>query len=371
MKDIAVITAHNPLNAGMLSVDLAAEDFLRKHGATFDIFKSHNASPHSNSSFAGQPTTPLHDPNQLRDYSTILYWGDFLNSPLYGIHDFTQLDIRHGHSRTNQEALEKWKRLFLLKNYHRSHQRVISAGNNFQGLSACRQLLSPQDWEEIVRLYSSSFDAIFPRDPASTESLRTLLPENGRPTIQTGLDTAFLLNPAPLLKTRPPDLKRKHYRFFFGRSGLKGITMLRLALSVSKLQSSERLSGWFDIDPARPGRVQLGGLLDNIRHSSFIVTDTYHLCVNAMNLGVPVVGIGVNAADQDGTLGDYKKEALFKMLGKEKQYVSVSERRLGPVGIHRAIQSVSKAMNIDDTNNSTLHKARADFERILARALGL
>ena len=41
MKDFAVITAHNPHNAGMLSVDLAAEHFLRDYRVSRDILKTH------------------------------------------------------------------------------------------------------------------------------------------------------------------------------------------------------------------------------------------------------------------------------------------------------------------------------------------
>ena len=83
MKDVAVVTAHNPRNAGMLSVDLAAEHFFGESGTTWDMFKSHNAAPEGADSFAGQKIKILADVEQLKDYRVIVYWGDFINSPVY------------------------------------------------------------------------------------------------------------------------------------------------------------------------------------------------------------------------------------------------------------------------------------------------
>ena len=241
----------------------------------------------------------------------------------------------------------------------------MSVGNNFQGLSACRERLQPDQWSEITSLYENNFDAIFPRDPFSTEALKEFFSPKERSRIKPGLDAAFLLNDDYVIKQKTSRRKRRGYTFFFGRSGFRGITLLRHTLSLVSGKNSAELKGWFDIDPSGSGREQLGALIEVIKQSDFIITDTYHLCVNAMRLGVPVLGIGLDEKDQKGTLGDFKKAVLFSMFGRDAQYVSAKTKRLGLAEIKRSIYALGEARRRSEKDVDDLGKRILKFKRAL------
>ena len=76
-------------------------------------------------------------------------------------------------------------------------------------------------------------------------------------------------------------------------------------------------------------------LIESMRTSRLLVSDTYHCCVNAMAMGKPVVGIGREATRQTGTLGDYKKKILFDMFGLSDFYVEIGEEGFDAAAIAR------------------------------------
>ena len=84
------------------------------------------------------------------------------------------------------------------------------------------------------------------------------------------------------------------------------------------------LEDWFRLDPAR-AEVQFAALRAKIAQARFVLTDTYHVSVNAMAMGVPVYGIGRHAAGQTGTLGDFKKKVLFDMMQAQSCYLDCAE----------------------------------------------
>ena len=312
----------------MLSVDLAAEDFFRNIGVEFQFFRSHTRNNQSVEYFAGQTFFLLQDLNHLKNYDIIIYWGDFINSLTYGLEDFFVLDKRHGITNDPSVSFERWKRIYLLKDYYRGSQRVISVSNNFQGMASAYAQISQTEKNEINQLYEENFDAIFPRDYISTQILLECSPRAAGGNVRTGVDAAFLLDVQSLL---PPYFRlksRRTFSFFFGRSELTGITLLLCSSMYFSRTAPIKVDGWFDIRPDLCGRQQLSRLFGQIGQSRFVITDTYHLCVNTINLGVPVVGIGRQAEEQVGSVGDYKKQTLFQMFDYEKNYISLKGKRV-------------------------------------------
>jgi len=65
------------------------------------------------------------------------------------------------------------------------------------------------------------------------------------------------------------------------------------------------------------------------------LSDTYHCCVNAWTLNTPAVGIGRQADQMLGSLGDLKKQVLFEFHGEAARYVNVPDGPLGPQDLAR------------------------------------
>jgi polysaccharide pyruvyl transferase WcaK-like protein len=69
------------------------------------------------------------------------------------------------------------------------------------------------------------------------------------------------------------------------------------------------------------GWSSLPEILDKLASCDLIITDTYHLCVNAWRLGTPAVCIGAGAEECPSTVSDKKKEILYLGLGAQTLYI--------------------------------------------------
>ncbi len=310
--NLAIICAPNRRNGGMLSVDLAAEKFCEALGARATFFRSHHPDMAEYYTYAGQSFTLYSDPAQLTHFDAILFWGDFLGSPMYGLEDFSSLDSLYKVPTPPEETFARWRTLFLLEGYARpAGQRVISVSSNFQGIKAAQSLLSSEMAERLASLYTENFDAIFPRDPVSTELLRKFAPNAARGQLETGLDAAFLLPPLAARRTSiVPTL-----RYFFGRSGFQGTKRLIYKAGFKTRSVPLKMPRWFRLAPETPGEQWLSAQHLRLGTAQAVLTDTYHICINAMNVGVPVVAISKPATMQSSSVSDFKKDVLFRSLG--------------------------------------------------------
>jgi len=332
MKNIAIITAPNTSNAGMISVDLAARHFFDALPVEYTFFRTHTQKRSPKEIFAGQQFQLLIDTTQLAPFDIIIYWGDFLNNPIYGLEDFWGRDRREQITTTQHESFERWKRLCLLKNFSRKKQKIISVGNNFQGLTHFFTTTDSETAREIRNLYESNFDVIFPRDPVSTNMLKRYCPNAARGNVQTGLDAAFLLDPYTVIenKSLPVYARKLKLTYYFGRTEFRGLSQMLASVSLATFTIPHKLSGWLRVNQDLTDRELLASFYQTLIESKVVITDTYHLCVNAMNLGIPVIGMGHPCNYQDGTLGDYKKQVLFEMMGRTDSYYQTSRIRLIP-----------------------------------------
>jgi len=75
-----------------------------------------------------------------------------------------------------------------------------------------------------------------------------------------------------------------------------------------------------------------------LRASRIVVTDVYHVAVNALTLGTPVLLLARDATEQHGTLGEYKKRTLLAMFGLEDwlHLIGADEPDAGRLAEHAA-----------------------------------
>jgi hypothetical protein len=157
------------------------------------------------------------------------------------------------------------------------------------------------------------------RDPVSA-AMAAALSGYSRP-IRSGVDCALLLEPL-----RPADGARPRRRsricgVFFGRS-IRLRRSRRFAEALSDRMKAEiRPIAWFD--PQIPFEQKIEALAG----CDFVVTDTYHLAVNAWREGVPAVCIGAGAERRVGTLTDKKKEVFYLGYGARPFYVFLESIR--------------------------------------------
>lgn len=315
--NIAVICAYNPANAGMYSVDLAAWKYFSERECDFDLFVpqfwSRRPARIANrlglyklvrerKQSHGLTYSLLFDPAQLSTYSHVVYWGDFTNNPAYGANDFVNWHMKFGYASSRAAAFEKWKSLCALTG-GKPAERVISAGQNFQNDYGAQE----QDFSDVFASLATNFDHVLPRDPFSVANLSAMLPEDRRGHVEQGLDCAFLLE---------GDAERNEtgtFCFHFGRSGFTDVTGLIRVVEAETGLRPVHLKDWFrlsgDTEIADFARMR-----QEMLAARFVLTDTYHVCVNALAQGVPTFCLGRLTAGQSGTLGDFKKKVLFDMM---------------------------------------------------------
>ncbi len=340
---IAVVTAYNEFNGGMYSVDLAAMDYLRELGHRPRLYRVHWHRRGIQFPFVMNRTWlhRLQDQSAFARADAILYWGDFLNSPLYATDDFRRRESYVGRSKELGPALERWKDLFLLRGFDKGARRAISVSNNFQSANAVLGTLPEADRDEIRSLLDANLDAIFPRDPVSTAEVERMLGPNPRPQIACGVDAAFLSPKPPAPAETAPD-----FAWFFKRSKLSpaehgsllGAVEQETGLAPRYLGDWLRLHFWTWDREYRQ-------LIENMRTARLLVTDTYHCCVNAMAMRKPVVGIGRKADAQTGTLGDYKKKILFEMFGLSDFYVEIGDEGFDEAATARVRAAARQALD--------------------------
>lgn len=312
MTATAVISAFNPLNCGMYSVDLAAEQFFGELQLPVTHLVSQERLRTGRLRFR-----LLRSPAELAAYDNIVYWGDFLNNPMWGERDYVPRELKHGWSRSADAAREQWRMLYLEARHHAPRARIFAIGGCFLGADAA----TARPLGDGLRGFLDSAALVTPRDGRSLDIVRAMAPDA---RIEEGMDCAWLLAPPPAGRARGPG----YFACFLGRTleagdrgfldelghrtGLKPVWLDWLRLGKSPWLADRRF---------RRMRRLLAG-------ARFVVTDTYHLSINALNCATPVVCLFDGSRQvQDGTLGDYKKLALMEQLGLADWLLEVGDGR--------------------------------------------
>lgn len=185
--------------------------------------------------------------------------------------------------------------------------------------------------------------------------------------MQCGIDAAFLLRPESIVRRRSKHADSGYFCYFFARSDIENTDALVQQIASKTGLRAVRLRHWLSMVPWLSDW-QYRQSLKTIRDARFVVSDTYHCCVNAMNIERPVIGLGRAECGQKGTLGDFKKAELFRMHDLSSLYCTVTSPNVSATEISEIMDKAHAI--IDDPaqltrNFATLRRQKAEYEALL------
>jgi len=252
---VAIVCAFNPWNSGMYSVDSAASRLMKKLGYEHELFLAQTPVSrilklkkylpsmllqHNRLSYGQHTFKRLKNVKQLHKFTHVLYWGDFINNPIYGLNDFSHRDVQFGLSDSREQGAARWLELFTPISLP-GHIKLASIGNNFQNLKDDNDTFINESLQRLL----DNFDLVMPRDELSTENVKKHENANSKATIQQGLDCAFLL------QTEKPQKRmleeNKKFISFFHRSKISNLSELITRISDIYQLEVGHLDNWLKL----------------------------------------------------------------------------------------------------------------------------
>lgn len=313
MRKVGIVCAFNPGNTGMFSVDLAASR----------VFDAWNIE-HTLINFQKRRwRLPLkyqisRTPNKLAKYSHLLFWGDFQNNPVYGTRDFANREVKFGYARTATEGVANWTGLHLeLSSVLPKTTVLASIGNCFLG---SREAATRHNLSASLKTFADTAIRILPRESQSAAELVEVTGGAPRVNIMTGLDPAFLLDP----QKREDFRERRYFGYCFARSKVQDVTEGLDA--ISKATGLTPIEVPWSVGKRRVSQRQIfSGALDAFAKCRFIASDVYHLTVNAINHGIPVIVLSRRQEMTQSSVDDQKKSALTDQIGASGLHVMLAD----------------------------------------------
>jgi hypothetical protein len=312
MRKVGIVCAFNPGNTGMFSVDLAASRVLDAWNIKHTLINFQKRRWRLPSKYL-----VCRAPKKLAQFSHLLFWGDFQNNPIYGTRDYADREVKFGYARTTTGGVTNWTGLHLdLSSILPKSTIVASVGSCFLGSheAATRHNLSAS-----LKTFADSAIRILPRESQSEKELVAAAGGSPRSNIVTGLDPAFLLEPDKREKFR----ERKYFGYCFARSKVRdvadGLEAIRKKTGLIPLPVP-----WSVGDRKVSQREIFSGALEAIPKCRFIVSDVYHLAVNAINHGTPVIVVSRRQTPTQSSVDDQKKYALADQIGTTGLHVTLA-----------------------------------------------
>ena len=356
MKKIAVICALPPeRNTGMLTVDLAAYVTISKlvepNIVQFYTYGKLSQYSYPESDIPFKYMDVVDNSEEYLSSDVFLFWGDFLHSLSYLEKD--RGSWNKSLTRESQAGFQSdyYKHIFLSQLDQERVSRAIIFGSTVITNRA------EDDLDETYRISSERLfknaAGVFFRDALSASKVSPL--RGLDPSL--ACDCAFLLKDADLNQFAGFEMAEQRHGIgvYFGRTKSKFLMLLYTRLLATQLGEPTRWIPWFfsrrkvrllarlfgyevpehHIDP--------GKILSDLSGCKFVVTDTYHVCVNAWRLGIPAVCIGLGSATADNSLSDKKKEILFEMYGARSFYI-FAEQLSSISGFKTALRQAKTAL---------------------------
>ncbi|AOR36495.1 hypothetical protein BFF78_40405 [Streptomyces fodineus] len=336
MARVAVITAPNIgyRNTGMLTVDLAFESLRRRTGAEFDTtwYTLHPpetvplraAAQGTDFPFRFHALTEHLD--TLRDHDAVVFWGDFLHARHYLAQDATNRLLDFGVAADRAAARALLNRALLLADQPDDLlARTLGYGGTI--LHNTQSDYEDEQYGPLFARLMTRSHRVWMRDPLSAAKVAHL--RGDRTTEYFGADAALLSRPGDL-----DHLPTTRWSRDLPDDGAIGVflgarTPIPAWLPAFCQGLSDRFGAplewlpWFDRDvpsqvahiAPRPGDHTVGDLVRVLSRYRLVITDTYHLCVNAWGVGTPVLCVGgpepAPTTDDDYlTLSDLKKHVF-------------------------------------------------------------
>lgn len=265
-------------------------------------------------------------------------WGDFLQTRHYIEQDATIKLLRFCGVTKRSEARDLLHRRLLLRDEPTdSLRRTVLYGGTL--LHNTQSDYQDSGYFRAFSRLMAECHSIWLRDPVSVAKAGHLRAA-GRPAL-FGADAALLLESAELAglertgwgeeivdgtaagvfvgeRTKRPPWLPRFCEEIAARTGVR----------LDWLPWSEtQAAGQLPVD-VRPGRPRLGDLLAALPKYRFVISDTYHLCVNAWRAGTPAICIGSPqpGPSPDGllSLNDWKKHVFYAAYDAMDLYLSTS-----------------------------------------------
>lgn len=369
---VAVICAFNPnLNTGMCTVDRSAKRFFSQVPGADVTYLVLGDTGRIN---AGDPELdelyrPLQeDPAFPEGYDLIVFWGDFIHSYVYRNEDLRSRLKRDGIAETDEEVRDLANRYLLLEDADdETLSKVVIIGST----TIADDLEAVQDEAYLAgmrRLISKAALVRF-RDPVSAFRMGHV---SRRRDSLAGTDTAFLHMWRNALR---PVGRNRTVGFYFLRSAhrerrffLMFLWLLKRRLKLdlqwiqwsrSKKHDQQFRALSLPCDEERPS---VDRQLEQLASCDFVISDVYHVCINAWAQGVPAICLGYGAQREGHSLGSKKKELLYMGMYAHARYLFWEELR--PWNMWRAVEFVRRAM-ADEAGNCAIF----EFQGTLARNL--
>jgi hypothetical protein len=332
--------------------------------------------------------------------AALLYWGDFFHSRDY-LRQCAGTLLQIGAATGEDEALrEVYRHFFLAEAPAEALSRTVAFGGTMI-FNRIRDYQDPAYAGALARLVRGA-RGIWMRDIYSALRVAGLRGEEGIAPL--GVDASLLLRDEDLeLLPRSAGWgggePAATAGVFFGRTAAGTRRLGRFARDLCReLGVAGEWLPWFD-PSMRPNHLEetqagfpalrvaeghqdpplLGDVLSRLGRYAFVVTDTYHVCLNAWRAGVPAVCIGdalPNPAGYDvstGWFGAWRdKRHVFYSMHDAMEFYLFREELAGRTAYANRLfytahllreQSVARAVVAD------LHAGRAAAERQLVAAL--
>jgi polysaccharide pyruvyl transferase len=402
---IAVIGASNPgyANTGMLTVDLAAAGVLTRIDPSCalswytlhppdEVESGHRYVNPSELPFDWLPLIEHFD--EVCNHDAILLWGDFLQARHYFAEDAHARQTHRSRSPLPVErTLESLYRCLLFSDAPLSVlNKVIVFGSSIL-FNRQADYSADRYGEHLVRLLRNC-RGVWAREPVSAAKIQHLTQDYT--SMPLGTDSAFLLREEDITRLSTTSWLTlpfaDHIGFFFGARTRPPWALFQFLRQLTRqLGLQLEWLPWFPVHdwlqavprswwrhPARTAYIlnsqrkidqlmrrgpnySAGDLLAAIKRYRFIVTDTYHLCVNAWRVGTPAICFGdPEESPVQQTLNDYKKRVLYEMYDAGDFHFSTCAVR-SAAGRTRALEKVRRI-----TTDGSI--AAAITERIHAHA---
>ncbi len=387
MKKIAVICALPPeRNTGMLTVDLAAHMTISQMVAP-NIVQFYTYGKLNEYSYPPEeiPFKYLDIVDHYGEYlssDVFLFWGDFLHSLSYLEKDRGAWNKDATSESQSGFQSDYYKYIFLSQLDQERLSRAVIFGSTIITNRA------EDDVDETYRSHSERLfknaAGVFFRDALSAAKVSPL----------RGLDPSLACDCALLLKDTDLEqfsgfemaAQRQGIGVYFGRTNSKFLMLLYARLLGKRLGEPTRWIPWFFTRKKFRAIARLfgydvpnyhvdpGKILSELSGCKFVITDTYHVCVNAWRLGIPAICIGQGAATADNSLSDKKKEILFEMYGARSFYIfaeqlcSVSSFKAALDQAKTVLSNPAVAAQIRKNINEHVETAVARLKQALQKA---
>jgi len=326
-KPIAVICATAPLfNPGMAAVDAAFMAFIRRSNISSEpsffrlytpVERNSESSIRWHANYEAQQSTGLtyklyrNRRELLEQCSAIVFWGDFLHSREYAI-QASDILLRIGAASTERKAMDLvFGHLYLSDCSPDTLHRTILFGGTLLFNTAADY--SDQEYNRLLRRLCAGARGVWFRDVFSALRAADFRPNTAFPL---GTDCALLLGPLDdglLPKTNwslSLEIADSTAGIFFARSKAPLAVLARFAHSLcAEMGCSAKWLPWFhhSVYPFSPESLlesfpscqsnpdtlppTAGDLIQALSRFSFVICDTYHLCLMAWHCGIPAVCI--------------------------------------------------------------------------------